>query len=49
MADLVCSVYYDSFAKTVASISSSSAANMFSRNQFIGEFKVSRKMKITNY
>ena len=36
MADFVCSVYYDSFAKTVSSISSNSA--MFSKKDFIREF-----------
>ena len=36
MADLVCSVYYDSFAKTVTSINNNIA--MFSKKDFIKEF-----------
>ena len=36
MADLVCSVYYDNFAKTVSSINSNIA--MFSKKDFIKEF-----------
>ena len=36
MADFVCSVYYDSFAKTVANINSN--ISMFSMGDFIKEF-----------
>ena len=36
MADFVCSVYYDSFAKTVSSINSN--ATIFSKENFIKEF-----------
>ena len=36
MADFICSVYYDSFAKTVSSINGKIA--MFSKKEFIKEF-----------
>ena len=35
MADFICSVYYDNFAKTVFSINSS--INMFTKKEFIKE------------
>ena len=38
MADLVCSVYYDSFAKNVASINNN--ISMFSKKDFIKEFNL---------